>query len=159
MGRSNVSGETTLMMSEICITSSRAATRGSTFLPEAVAGAIVASDNARSLLLIYLSGSDPAQLQALAAALTRVLQTQNAAVFPQLGGQAAVVTPLDAPRVAANPPSLRSRLDPLLRLALALAAGVVLALAAHYLDPSVRERAELEQIGLAVVAEIPRGKK
>lgn len=127
--------------------------------PEAVAGAIVASDNARSILLVYLAGGDPAQLQALAGAVTRVLQTQNAAVFPQLGGQAAVVTPLDAPSVAANPPALRARLDLPLRLALALAAGLALALAAHYLDPFVRERGELERLGLAVVGEIPRSRK
>ena len=43
IGRSKVSGETTLVMSEICITSSRAATRGRMFLPDAVAGATRAS--------------------------------------------------------------------------------------------------------------------
>jgi capsular polysaccharide biosynthesis protein len=136
--------------------SAELAAQGLALPPEAVAGAIVASDNARSILLVYLAGGDPAHLQVLAAAVTRVLQTQNAAVFPQLGGQAAVVTPLDAPSVAAVPPSLRSRLDLPLRLALALAAGAALALAAHYLDPFVRERAELERLGLAVVGEIPR---
>jgi hypothetical protein len=133
--------------------------QGEALPPEAVAGAIVASDNARSILLVYLAGGDPAQLQTLALAVTRVLQTQNAAVFPQLGGQAAVVTPLDVPSVAAAPPSLRSRLDLPLRLALALAAGLALALAAHYQDPYVRERAELERLGLTVVAEIPRGRR
>jgi len=44
-------------------------------------------------------------------AITSVLQKDNASVFPQLGGQAAVVQPLDAPGVVAVAPSLRARLD------------------------------------------------
>src|SRR5471032_1479158 len=39
MGRSKVSGPSTLVISEICATSSLAATRGRMFLPSAVAGA------------------------------------------------------------------------------------------------------------------------
>jgi hypothetical protein len=38
-----VSGATTFVMSEICMTSSSAATRGITFLPLVVAGATMAS--------------------------------------------------------------------------------------------------------------------
>ena len=41
IGRSNVSGATTLMMSEICATSSSAETRGSTFLVALVDGAMI----------------------------------------------------------------------------------------------------------------------
>lgn len=143
--------------------SARLAADGLTVPPGAVAGMIAASDNARSLLLVYLSGSDPAQMTAIAGALSAVLQEQNADALPSLGGQPAVVTvldPLEGGHVpAAAPPSLRSRLDLPLRLALALAAGVALALAAHYFDPVVREKAELETLGLHVVAEIPRGRK
>lgn len=143
--------------------SARLAADGLTITPAAVAGTIVASDNARSLLLLYLSGSEPAQMTAIAGALITVLQEQNADALPSLGGQPAVVTaldPLEGGHVpVAAPPSLRSRLDLPLRLALALAAGVALALAAHYFDPTVREKAELEKLGLHVVAEIPRGGK
>ena len=39
MGRRKVSGDSTAMMSEICATSSFAATRGMTFFPKVVAGA------------------------------------------------------------------------------------------------------------------------
>lgn len=127
--------------------------------PGAVAGTIAASDNARSLLLVYLGGGDPAQISAIAAAVVTVLQEQNAAALPSLGGQPAVVTvldPLSANGPVAASPSLRSSLDLPLRLALALAAGLALALAAHYFDPVVREKAELEKLGLPVVAEIPQ---
>jgi capsular polysaccharide biosynthesis protein len=130
--------------------------RGLALPPAAVAGAITASDNQRSLLLVFLGGGDPAQLTAIAEAATMVLREQNGAVFPQLNGEAATVTPLDTPNVGAQPPGVRSLLDLPLRLALALAFGAALALAAHYLDPYVREKSELEKLGWKVVAEIPR---
>lgn len=135
------------------------AARGVALPPAAVAGAITASDNARSLLLVYLGGTDPDQLTALAAAITEVLKTQNAAVFPQLGGRPATVTPLDTPAVGAQPPALRAQLELPLRVALGLAAGLALALVAHALDPFVRDKAELERLGLRVVAEVPRERR
>jgi hypothetical protein len=84
-----------------------------------------------------------------------VLQEQNAAAFPQLGGQAAQVVPLDAVGIGPVPPSLRSRFDLPLKVGLGFMVGAALALAAHYLDPRVREKEDLEQIGLRVIGEIP----
>lgn len=136
--------------------SAELAARGVSMSAGEVAGAIVASDNARSILQVFLSGADPERLRLLAEALTTVLQAQNAAVFPQLGGQPAQVILLDEPSVSATPPSLRAQLDLPLRLALALAVGAALALAAHYLDPFVRERDELEKLGVRVIAQIPK---
>jgi hypothetical protein len=143
--------------------SAELAARGITIPPGAIGGAIV-TDNARSLLVVYLSWGNPEQLTALAEAVSKVLQEQNAAAFPQLGGQAAVVVPLDKlpldpQSIPPTPPSLRTRFDLPLKVGLGLAAGIALALIAHYFDPYVRERDELEQIGLKVIAEIPRGKK
>lgn len=130
--------------------------RGLAVRPAAVASAITASDNQRSILLVYLGGSDPEQLMAIADAATTVLREQNATAFPQLSGQTATVTALDTPSIGAQPPAIRSLLDLPLRLALALAFGFALALVAHYLDPFVREKSELEKMGWKVVAEIPR---
>jgi capsular polysaccharide biosynthesis protein len=39
---------------------------------------------------------------------------------------------------------------------LALAAGIGLALLAEYLDPTVRERAEVMAMGMEIMGEIPR---
>jgi len=128
-------------------------------IPAGAINGAIATDNARSLLIIYLSWGDAEQLPRLAEAVSKVLQEQNAAAFPQLGGQAAVVVPLDKPGIAPVPPSLRARFDLPLKVGLGLAVGIALALAAHYLDPFVREKDELERIGLKVIAEIPRGKK
>jgi hypothetical protein len=121
-------------------------------------GAIVAADNARSILVIYLSGSDPEALRLLAEAVTAELQHGNAAVFPQLGGQAAVVTLLDPPAPALQAPSLRERLDPLLKGGVGLFVGLGLMCLAHFLDPYVRDRADAEQTGLSVIGEIPKAK-
>ena len=73
---------------------------------------------------------------------------------------AAGVLPLpthaDEPVVNAITPGLRGQLDLPLRVALALLAGLGLALLAHYIDPTVRDRAELERVGLPVLGEIPK---
>ena len=135
--------------------SAELAARGIDIPPSALRGAL-AADNVRSLLTIYVTWPDPAQAVAILEAATTVLQEQNAGIFPQLGGLAAEIVPLDAPGVGAASPGLRSRLDLPLKVALALAVGAGLALAAHYLDPFVRERSELEALGLGVLGEIPK---
>lgn len=119
----------------------------------------IAADNQRSLLVVYIQNwPDAGQLKAIAEAATRVLQTRNRDVFPQVGS-GAVVTPLDPVVVGAAPPSLSSRLNLPLRLGLALIAGVALAFLVDYLDPTVRSRAELEALGLGVLGEIPKSKR
>jgi capsular polysaccharide biosynthesis protein len=138
--------------------SAELAARGVTLPAGAINGAI-STDNARSILIVYLSWGNPDQLPALAEAVSKVLQEQNADAFPQLGGQAAVVVPLDKPGIGSVPPSLRARFDLLLKIGLGLAVGITLALAAHYFDPFVREREELERMGVQVIAEIPREKR
>lgn len=142
----------------VAAVNAKLAATGSAMPPASISGA----DNARSILIIYLSTghTDPQaaaeQLRQTAEAVTAVLQEQNAEVFPQLGGQAAVVTPLDSPAPGAVPPSLRAQLELPLKMGLGLAVGVALAFAAHYLDPFVREKDELEKMGLTVVGEMPK---
>ncbi len=134
--------------------------RGRDLPAAAVAASISNSDNQRSLLVVYLGAGDADQLRAIAEAVTVVLQTRNADIFPPLAGQPARVTPLDAPAVGpAGPPSLRARLDIPLRLGLALALGAALALAAHYFDPFVRDKAELEKLGARFIVAIPKDGK
>jgi len=119
----------------------------------------LSSDNVRSILVISFSTADSSQVGPVFDAITTVLQRDNAAVFPQLGGLAAVVQPLDPPGVVAVAPSLRVRLDLPLKVALGLVLGVALALLAHYLDPFVRDRRDLDELGLPVAGEIPRGRR
>lgn len=131
------------------------AVRGDDVPPAAVAASI-ASDHTRSIVVLYFNGGDPALLQSVAESAARVLQTRNATVFPQNGPHGASVTSLDNPAVGAAPPSLRARLELPIRIGLAIAAGLALALLAHYLDPMIRDRSDVEALGLSIVGEIPK---
>ena len=122
------------------------------------AGAIqgsLAADNVRSKLEISLNNPDPDALAAMIAAVTVVVQEQNAAALPQLGGETAVIVPLSEPVVNKISPSIRSQLDLPVRIFVALIAGLGLALLVEYLDPTIRESRELETIGLKILGEIP----
>lgn len=118
-----------------------------------VAGAIT-SDHLRSIVVLYLNGGDADHLKAIGTAAIKVLQTRNGQVFPQ-NGDGATVTALDGVSIGAAPPSLRNRLDIPIRVALGLAFGVALAFIVHYFDPRLRERAEVEALGLNIIGEIP----
>jgi capsular polysaccharide biosynthesis protein len=119
-----------------------------------VAGSLV-SDHLRSIVVLYLNGGDADKLTAIGTATIKVLQQRNNIVFPQ-NGAGATVTALDEVVVAPTAPSLRTRLDLPIRLALGLVFGLVLAFIAYYLDPRVRDRADAEAIGLNIIAEIPK---
>jgi capsular polysaccharide biosynthesis protein len=130
-----------------------AADAGAGLTAAEVAGSIT-SDHLRSIVVLYLNGGDAARLTAIGASAIKVLQTRNNQVFPQ-NGDGATVTALDSVSIGAAPPSLRNRLDIPIRLALGLALGVALAFVAHYIDPRVHDRSEVEALGLNIIGEIP----
>lgn len=125
--------------------------------PGAIQGG-VAADNERSVMVLILTGGDPDVLAEIAAASSVVLEERSAAYFPQFGDGGVEVVPLDAPVVAPVPPPLSARLDPLIRFGLGLAAGVALAFVVEYLDPTIRERRQVEALDVPVLAEVPRSK-
>lgn len=116
----------------------------------------LASDYVRSQLTLYISGANADDVSAIANAAITVLQTRNASVFPQLGRNNAVVTPLDVPSIGSSSIGLRDSLDLPIRLVLGVAVGIACAFLAHYLDPFVRERKDVEGLGLKIIAEIPK---
>lgn len=116
----------------------------------------VAADNVRSKLQLSISAGDAETLAQIMDAAVVVMTEENASALPQLGGDTAVLVLLDEPVVTPLPQSFRSQLDIPLRLALALFAGIGLALLAEYLDPTLRSREEVEQTGLPVLGEIPK---
>lgn len=134
--------------------SDRLASQGIDVPAGAVQGGL-AADNARSMFTLSLTHHDPQTLADIMNAAMIVLVEQNHEALPQLGGDPAIVTPLDSPVVNPIPAGIRSQLDLPLRLLIALAAGIGLALTVEYIDPTVRERRELEEIGYTVLAEIP----
>jgi capsular polysaccharide biosynthesis protein len=119
-----------------------------------VAGSLV-SDHLRSIVVLFLNGGNPDRLTAIGNAAITVLQVRNNVIFPQ-NGAGATVTALDGVVVAPTAPSLRTRLDIPIRLALGLALGVVLAFVVWYFDPHIRDRADAEALGLNIIAEIPK---
>jgi capsular polysaccharide biosynthesis protein len=124
--------------------------------PAAIQQAIV-SDNAQSILVVYLTWPDADQAAALAEAISSELSSNGAAYFPQLEGVEPAVRRLDGPRVSQVAAGLRARLTgPAVKVMVALVLGIGLALLWHYLDPTVHNTAEIEALGLHVVGEIPR---
>ena len=122
----------------------------------AIQGAIV-TDNAQSILVVYLTWVDPGQITNVADAVTAELVENGAAYFPQLENLDPAVRLLGAPNPVPLPPGLRAQLmGPIVRVGLAFAVGIALAFLWHYLDPTIREAKELEEMGIDVLAQISR---
>jgi capsular polysaccharide biosynthesis protein len=125
-------------------------------VPAAAIQGGLAADNARSMLTISVVGNSTPTVAEIMDSVIAVLTTQNAEALPQLGGETALLTQLDQPVVNQVPTGIRDQLELPVRLLLALAAGVGLALLVEYLDPTIRARDEVQELGLGVLAEIPR---
>lgn len=134
-------------------TAAAAAQRGLTIDPAQIA---IAADNERSIGQVFISWNDADQLAILTEAVIEVLRSRNQDAFPQLGGEPAQVNILDEPRVNPAPPPLTDRFSPFIRIGVGLVIGVGLALLAHYFDPMLRRREDLEALGLSVLASVPR---
>lgn len=120
------------------------------------AGLGVAADNKRSVGQLIMSYPDEKGLASITQAAMDVMKTQAQNYFPQLGGQPAQVTFLDAPVITAAPPPIANRFAPFIRLALGLLGGMALAFLWEYLDPFVYRREQVEAAGLPVLASIPK---
>ncbi|MEM7332420.1 MAG: hypothetical protein AAF490_10025 [Chloroflexota bacterium] len=117
----------------------------------------VVADNVRSKLVISITYHDPEILAAMIEAVTVVLQEQNANALPQIDEETAVlIQPLDEPIINPISAGIRSQLDLPLRFIAALLAGFGLAFIVEYLDPTIKERAELQTIGFEILGEIPK---
>ncbi len=115
-----------------------------------------AADSARSIFVVYFGWNNEAELEKIAAATISVLQTRNQQYFPQFAYAPAQIVPLDEIDVVRTVPPMTTRLNPFIRIAIGLAAGLGLAALAEYLDDSVREKADLEKLGVEVLGVIPR---
>jgi capsular polysaccharide biosynthesis protein len=114
------------------------------------------ADSFRSILTLYVSWDNEAEIRAMAEAAVKVLQTRNQAYFPQFAAEPVQVVALDDVKVNQAAPPIMVRLNPLIRIMLGAALGVGLAVLAEYLDTALRTRADVEAMGLVVLAEIPR---
>ncbi len=118
------------------------------------AGTIFASREHR-IMSVSISADDRTKAQAIAEAVAAAIEDGGAAYFPQLAEIEASAILIDGPSISQAARSLRDKLDLPLRLLLAIVAGVVLAFLLDYLDDTVRDREEVEALGLDVLGEIP----
>ncbi len=129
--------------------------RGKTISGEQLRGAIT-SDSARSLMTFYItSWPDPEDAKLIGLAAIDVLTTRVDTYFPQFAASQAVIVPLDEVQPALVAIPITARLSPLVRIGIGLALGLVLAFALEFLDGSLRNRGEIESLGLSVIGEIP----
>ena len=119
------------------------------------AGAIFASREHR-IMTVTVTWRDRDQVQAIAEAVGAAVQDGGADYFPQLVGVEAKAVLIDGPGIGQAGRSLKDKLDLPIRLFVALVAGVALAFLWDYLDDTVRDRSEVEAMGMKVLGEIPR---
>ncbi len=125
-------------------------------VPPAAIGAGTQPGKLHRILTVSVTWGDEAQLRAIADAVAATLGQRSADFFGQFSAQEADIRLIDPPTVSAVARPAREQLDIPLRVLLALAAGIGLAFLLDYLDDSVRGAEELEGMGLAVLAEVPR---
>lgn len=114
------------------------------------------SDYVRSEVVLYVNSSDADHTSKIANAAIRVMQEQNETVFPQLGGRNATVVALDEPLVTLASPRLTQYLELLIRVSTGIVLGLLLIFCAHYFDPYIRNRSDVEILGIKVIVEITR---
>jgi capsular polysaccharide biosynthesis protein len=120
-----------------------------------VQGALV-TDNAQSILVIYVTMADAELCKAVAGGVAAELTENGAAYYPQLQGIGPALRLLDSATPHPLPLGLRSQLlGPAIRLALAAVAGVGLAILWHAIDPIVRRPRDICELQIAVLASIP----
>ncbi|MBK9091653.1 MAG: hypothetical protein WAW03_21795 [Anaerolineae bacterium] len=113
------------------------------------------------ILTLSVSRGHAGELNQIMVAISQTMQADLGAFYAGLLNRDAEPVPIaailiDGPQVSAAGPGLRAQLELPLRLALALLVGLALCFFLDYLDTCVRDRADLEALGLAVLAEIPR---
>jgi capsular polysaccharide biosynthesis protein len=134
--------------------SARLASQGITVPAGAIQGFTVAEKQHR-ILTMQITWPDEGQLRAIAQAAMDTLEQDNAKYFKQLGAEGAAVFVIDSPHITSLGVSLKDRLDIPIRLALALLAGVGLVFLLHYVDDTIRDPQDVEEIGLTVLGQIP----
>lgn len=135
--------------------SRRLAEQGIT-VPAGVIGASTQPGKLHRILTVNVGWGDEAQLRAIAGAIAATLTESSAEFFGQFSAEEADIRLIDPPTYGVVGRPAREQLDLPLRVLLALAAGIGLAFLAYYLDNTVYERKELEEMGLIVLGEIPR---
>ncbi|MGB1253503.1 MAG: hypothetical protein ACPG8W_23025 [Candidatus Promineifilaceae bacterium] len=109
----------------------------------------------RSILELTFNHSEEETLEAIANTATSVLKADNASAVPHLGNTKAKIEAIDVGVVETLSAGLGAYLDIPLRIFVAGAAGLGLALCMEYVDPKIRYREQFMAIGIPLIGEIP----
>lgn len=124
------------------------------------ANGVIRSEKAHKLMVFTITADDADQAKALGKAVAEVLGDPKAQIYQALVSYSPAVTLVDEVRAEAAVPVSRLVLYMVLRVVLALVAGLGLAFLLEYLDDTVRNAREVESVtGLPVLAEIPPGRR
>lgn len=123
--------------------------------PGLIQGSAATGQQHRIITLSFRWG-DEEQLVAITNAAAAEITQNAAAYFQALGTEGAGVTVLDGPTIGVVGASLRQRLEWPMRIGLGLLVGLGLVFLLDYLDTSLRNRREVESLGLRVIGEIPK---
>ncbi|MBC8262786.1 MAG: hypothetical protein H8E47_01495 [Anaerolineales bacterium] len=113
------------------------------------------ADRVHRILTMHITWGDQAQLTKIANAAAKVLPEHTSDFLGQLETTEADIRLIDPPVALPVGQSLKDRMDLPIRLFLAVVAGVALVFLLDYLDDTVRDRIEVEAMGLTVLGEIP----
>ena len=122
--------------------------------PYSVAPGSFVADNVRSVMTLSITRGSPEETAAIMQAAVDAMTEEAANYFPQV--DELEVIPLDDVAVGPVPAPLTNQLDPFIRLGIGLVAGIGLAFIVEYFDPTLHDRADVEAMGLNVLAEVPR---
>ncbi len=125
-------------------------------VPPGAVGASTLPGKLHRILTVSVNWPNQEELAAIANAVSVTLTESSAEFFGQFSADEADIRLIDPPVIAAVGRPAREQLDLPLRVLLALVAGAALAFLLDYLDRSVRDRTDIEKLGLPILAEIPR---
>lgn len=125
--------------------------------PVRMPAGLISADTRHRVLTINLTWPNSNELADIAQAVTRAIEENSIDYFPQASQTGVLISQIDTSGpIEVNLTSLTQRLDVPVRLLLALSAGIGLTFLLDYLDDSVRGKSELEAMGIAVLAEVPK---
>jgi hypothetical protein len=110
------------------------------------------------VLTVSITWGDPEQLARITNATVAVLQEEAGQLVGPLGDARPVLRLIDPPAIGPVGRSLKDKLGIPIRLGLAVVAGIAGTFLLDYFDASVRDRQEIEALGIPVLAQIPRHK-
>ncbi len=128
-------------------------------LPAGLIQGSAATGKQHRIITLSFNWPDAAELQIIADAAAAELSENATFYFQQLGNDGAGITVIDPPIVGAVGGGVRDQVELPLRVALGFLVGVGIVFLLHYLDDSVRRRADLEALGMTVLGEIPARRK